>query len=189
MCYRETRPEGQHTSVPALCCCSIVQLPHIVKCLPHAIIIGAQKAGTTALFGHMLLRDDFEKPKRKEADFFGKKYSPVSGRGHQQPLRPWPHTASYEHVCLLLQNFLRYLRRMPIHYDNKFTIDATPSYMMLPSVASCVRDITPESKLLSILRDPVDRFESAYAVVVFVAAASGNLLLLLLMVLWWRLCW
>ena len=36
------------------------------RCFPHAIIVGAQKGGTTALFTHFLLRPDFEAPRAKE---------------------------------------------------------------------------------------------------------------------------
>lgn len=36
------------------------------RCLPHAIIVGAQKGGTTALFAHFLMRPDFEAPLAKE---------------------------------------------------------------------------------------------------------------------------
>jgi hypothetical protein len=40
--------------------------PGAVRCLPHAIVVGQAKAGTTALYGHFLLRPDFEPPRRKE---------------------------------------------------------------------------------------------------------------------------
>jgi hypothetical protein len=37
-----------------------------IRCFPHAIIVGAQKGGTTALFAHFLMRPDFEAPAAKE---------------------------------------------------------------------------------------------------------------------------
>ena len=50
-------------------------------CLPHFVIAGAQKAGTTALFGHFLLRPDFAPPLRKETHYFDSQYSQsVMGR-------------------------------------------------------------------------------------------------------------
>lgn len=40
-----------------------------VRCFPHAIIVGAQKGGTTALFLHFLMRPDFEAPTSKEVGY------------------------------------------------------------------------------------------------------------------------
>lgn len=40
-----------------------------VRCFPHAIIVGAQKGGTTALFLHFLMRPDFEAPTAKEVGY------------------------------------------------------------------------------------------------------------------------
>ena len=80
------------TTVPPQCCCFFSHEAAIKKCLPHAIIVGAQKAGTTALFGHMLLRPDFERPKRKEVQYFGKREMP---------------------------SLLWYLRHMPPHFPTK----------------------------------------------------------------------
>lgn len=36
------------------------------RCFPHAIVVGAQKGGTTALFAHFMMRPDFEAPDGKE---------------------------------------------------------------------------------------------------------------------------
>ena len=78
--------------LPPQCCCFFSHEPFVKKCLPHAIIVGAQKAGTTALFGHLLLRRDFERPKRKEVQYFGKRELP---------------------------SLLWYLRHMPLHEPKK----------------------------------------------------------------------
>ncbi len=52
-------------------------------CLPHAIVVGAQKAGTTALFGYFLLHQNFEAPYRKELQYFNLVKVPVGGRDEQ----------------------------------------------------------------------------------------------------------
>jgi hypothetical protein len=70
---------GSGAGVPPQCCCvqargkagnkplrrlwGVAGLP---RCFPHAIIVGAQKGGTTALFAHFLMRPDFEAPASKE---------------------------------------------------------------------------------------------------------------------------
>jgi hypothetical protein len=79
---------GAQEGLPPQCCCVSVggtdavgrdqrtRPPPIVgplwntttatRCFPHAIIVGAQKGGTTALFAHFLMRPDFEAPAAKE---------------------------------------------------------------------------------------------------------------------------
>ena len=41
------------------------------RCFPHAIVVGAQKGGTTALFAHFMMRPDFEAPEGKEVCVYG----------------------------------------------------------------------------------------------------------------------
>ena len=106
-CLFEEVP-AENPATPPQCCCYFSHEPRFKKCLPHAIIVGAQKAGTTALFGHMLLRSDFEKPKRKEVSYFGKR---------EQPTVLW------------------YLRHMPPHQPGKV---GWSSCMHLPCVVSSV---------------------------------------------------
>ncbi len=93
-------------TVPPQCCCYFTYEPNIHKCLPHAIIVGAQKAGTTALFAHMLLRKDFERPKvrrraRARRVGYSKSHFPTSPHSHsntftnrRRPLTLFPPCAS-----------------------------------------------------------------------------------------------
>ena len=52
-------------AVPSQCCCGF-EADGLKKCFPHVIVVGAQKAGTTAVLGHLLTRDDFERAATKE---------------------------------------------------------------------------------------------------------------------------
>jgi hypothetical protein len=54
---------------PIQCCCDVAGEEH-QRCLPHVIIAGAQKSGTTALYGHLLLHPMFQGSVRKELHFF-----------------------------------------------------------------------------------------------------------------------
>lgn len=56
-------------SMPPQCCCRVANL---TSCLPRVIIAGAQKSGSTALFGHLLLHPNFSASKRKELHSFDK---------------------------------------------------------------------------------------------------------------------
>jgi hypothetical protein len=60
--------------------------PGFEYCLPHFVIAGAQKAGTTALFGHFLLRPDFAPPLRKETHYFDSQYSQSEMRRAGDPV-------------------------------------------------------------------------------------------------------
>lgn len=52
------------------CCCGRDLAAGPVTCLPAVIVAGAQKGGTTALFGHLLLHPLFRPPSRKELHAF-----------------------------------------------------------------------------------------------------------------------
>jgi hypothetical protein len=61
-------PSANH--LPAQCCCDIGS--GVRRCLPHIIIAGAQKSGSTALFGYFLHHPEFGAPSRKEIHSFDK---------------------------------------------------------------------------------------------------------------------
>jgi hypothetical protein len=48
----------------------VAQVAIVDRCLPHAIIAGSQKSGSTALFSHLLLHPHFAPPTKKELHFF-----------------------------------------------------------------------------------------------------------------------
>jgi hypothetical protein len=56
--------------LPSQCCCHIGN--GVFRCLPHIIIAGAQKSGSTALFGYFLHHPEFGAPSRKEIHSFDK---------------------------------------------------------------------------------------------------------------------
>ena len=62
----ELRPSAG--GLPDQCCCGPVA--GAWRCLPHVIIAGAQKSGSTALFGYLTLHPQFVPPSRKELHSF-----------------------------------------------------------------------------------------------------------------------
>ena len=58
-------------NLPRQCCCA-ANGTHPPRCLPRVIIAGAQKSGTTALFGYLLMHPQFAPPRRKEVHSFDK---------------------------------------------------------------------------------------------------------------------
>lgn len=106
------------------------------RALPNAIIIGAQKSGTTYLFD--LLRDhpEISVSFRKEVHYFDCRY----GRGPGW-YRAW----------------------FPLRSQAKRVVaEASPFYMTHPCCAQRISQDLPGARLIAILRDPVARAYSGY---------------------------
>ncbi len=104
---------------------------------PDYLIIGAQKGGTTSLQKYLEQHPSVLAPLRKEIHFFDKKY--------EKGLR-WYKT------CFPVFKFLR----------RKIVGEASPYYIYHPSVAKRVFESIPNSKIIILLRDPVQRAISHY---------------------------
>jgi len=103
--------------------------------LPNALIIGAQKAGTTTLFDWLALHPDIEAFLRKELRFFDANFA----RG-----AAW------------------YRSNFSISGWRPIALEASPCYLFQPWVPTRVRDLIPDAKFIAILRNPVDRAFSHY---------------------------
>lgn len=107
---------------------------------PAFLIIGTQKAGTSALFRFLSLHPRIMPSPRKEVDFFS--HDKLYARGYQ-----WYHfqfPAPYR------------LGRAGV------TFEATPSYLYYKKCAARIHRYDPHVKLIVLLRDPVDRAFSAW---------------------------
>ncbi len=113
--------------------------------LPDFLIIGAQKAGTTALYAYLRWHPGITGPSFKEVSFFDRHYArgPLWYRAHL-PSRPrqWP------------------ARRR----DGKWPLvgEASPSYLFHPLAPERVAALMPDARLVAVLRNPVDRAFSHY---------------------------
>lgn len=110
--------------------------------LPTAIIIGAQKCGTTTLFNSLLCHSNIEPPRSprtgrvvKECDFFcwDNKYS----KGVE-----W---------------YASHFKGEP-----RCFIEASPNYLATPRCFSRIREAAPNAKLIVCIRNPVSRAYSQY---------------------------
>jgi hypothetical protein len=104
--------------------------------LPDFLILGAQKAGTTALYAYLRHHPEITGPSWKEVSFFDRHYA----RGE----------AWYR------GNFPNKLR---VH---GLVGEASPSYVFHPLGPERVRGLVPEAKLIALVRNPVDRAFSHY---------------------------
>jgi hypothetical protein len=106
--------------------------------LPSALIIGAQRSGTTSLFNYLAEHPRVLPPLGKEIHYFDF-YYPL-GIKYYRGRFPYRH------------------RLRP----GVMTVDATPYYLAHPLVPERAARLLPEAKLIAVLRNPVDRALSHY---------------------------
>ena len=107
---------------------------------PSFIIVGAQKAGTSALFKALSEHPKVIPPDTKELDFFSKDDRFDQGVNHylqQFPVKPWK-------------------------YQNEITFEASPSYLESQVAPMRINDTLPGVRVIMVLRDPVKRAFSAW---------------------------
>ena len=107
-----------------------------IRPLPDFLIIGAQKAGTTALYAYLREHPGITGPSWKEVSYFDRHYA----RGEAWYRGNFPNT----------------LRARGL------VGEASPSYMFHPLGPERVAALVPDVKLIALVRDPVDRAFSHY---------------------------
>jgi hypothetical protein len=132
---------------------------------PNFFIIGAPRSGTTSLYSYLNQHPEIEMSSQKEAGYF-----------HFVGAKPdFDALASRYGAGLLNESIQRYNRaeRLSIldeaAYQSLWSGDhgavrgeATPTYLFDPAAALAMSASAPESKLIVILRNPVDRAYSEY---------------------------
>jgi hypothetical protein len=109
------------------------------RALPAAVIVGAQKAGTTQLYSYLATHPRIFPAAQKEVNYFTTHVQrPVDWYRSQFPLR----------------------RQMAA--VGGLTIDASPSYLPVPHALRTMHSVLPDAKIIAILRDPVSRAFSHY---------------------------
>ena len=112
--------------------------------MPDFLIIGAMKCGTTTLYKNLVKHSSIVSAKSKELHFFDKEDENLKGIN-------W------------------YRKQFPLLFKKKFknkpnliTGEATPRYLFTPEVPERVFQVMPNTKLIVLLRNPVDRAYSHY---------------------------
>jgi hypothetical protein len=109
-----------------------------LRTLPGALIIGAQRSGTTSLFNYLVRHPDVLAPLGKEIHYFDIHYSRGPG---------W------------------YRGRFPLAYRSRagsLTLEASPYYLVHPLAPRRAARLLPRARLIALLRNPVDRALSHY---------------------------
>jgi hypothetical protein len=103
--------------------------------LPDFLVIGAQKAGTTALYAYLRWHPAIAGPFWKEVSFFD---------------RHWTRGEAW------------YRGQFPLRTEGKLVGEASPSYVFHPLAPERVFSLVPDVKLIVLLREPGDRAHSQY---------------------------
>lgn len=112
------------------------------RALPDALIVGAQRAGTTSLFRYLAQHPAIATPIRKEVHYFDSEENWTRGERWYRAHFP---------------------RRADV--PGRVVLEGTPAYMYRPDAAARMRALLPDAKLVAILRDPVERALSNWKLV------------------------
>jgi hypothetical protein len=115
------------------------------RVLPHFLVIGAQKCGTTSLFNYLSSHPQIARPIKKEIHFFD------AGNCEEDDVYVSGGEAWYR---------THFPRSCRLH--ERLTFEASPSYLYVPIAAQRIREALPDVKLIALLRDPVERAISHY---------------------------
>jgi hypothetical protein len=105
--------------------------------LPDFLVLGAQKAGTTALYEYLRRHPQISGPSWKEISFFDRHWA----RGESWYRGNFPNLARTR---------------------GKLVGEASPSYVFHPLAPRRVHELVPEARLIVLVRNPVDRALSQY---------------------------
>lgn len=116
-----------------------------MRSLPHYMIIGVQRGGTTSLYNYLIQHPAILSSYRKEVHYFTKHY----GRGLNWYLSNFP-----THLALN-----RHSRKAG---ERAVTGEATPYYIFHPLAPIRIKQLIPEARFILLLRDPVERAYSHF---------------------------
>ena len=125
--------------------CKITGFLHV---LPDFYIIGGQKCGTTSLFMYLAENPYINSAAVKDIRFFDKYFfKGVNWYKSYFPLKTQKYFQEKNLECKSL------------------TIDATERYLDHPHAANRIKEVTPNAKFIILLRNPIDRAYSHYAMI------------------------
>jgi hypothetical protein len=116
-----------------------------IRVMPHFIIIGGQRCGTTSLFNYLVQHPCIIPAATKEVHYFDLNYSKNKG---------W-YLAHFPSLPYVMYRELRLGSRC-------LTFEASPYYLFHPAAPKRIANAIPKVKLIVLLRNPVDRAYSHY---------------------------
>jgi hypothetical protein len=113
---------------------------------PNLFIIGAPKAGTTFLFEKLKNSNDFFFPKLKELNYFS--FNDLNEKSYYN-----------DYKVNTLDKYLSFYKNTE---SAKYIIDGSVSYFTSENALKDIASFNPESKIIIILRNPIQRAFSHY---------------------------
>jgi len=123
-----------------------------LRVLPNFIVIGVVRGGTTSLYHYLGQHNCIRKSAYDELGFFDDNY----------------HLGLNWYRSMFPTKFSK--NRITKKYGKFMTYDVTPFYIYNPKAAQRILEIFPHAKIITILRNPVDRAYSNY----YLGVRSGD---------------
>lgn len=144
--------------------CRILNESATLPTIPHFLIVGAQKSGTTALMEFLKEHPDIQSTEETETHFFDWHYpSSISKRREWLSERNLPlDLPAQDMQCAIQRAYLEYFN-MTTFKDTTVFFEKTPGYLFLKEVPERIAAaLFWKPKVVVILRNPVDRAFSNY---------------------------
>ena len=122
--------------------------------LPNFLIIGAEKSGTTALYHYLKQHPDIFMPKIKEPDFFAFDGLNTKFEGPGEEGR------------MSINNIDDYASLFKTCTGQRAVGEASPIYLFEPKASKNIHKYIPNVKIISILRNPIERAFSSYLMLI-----------------------
>lgn len=122
--------------------------------MPNFLIIGAAKAGTTALYSYLKQHPQIYMSPEKEPHFFAFEGEKLKFGGTAGD-REWLNRTAITDIKTYQQQFQKVSQQIAIG-------EASALYLYIPKAAERIRHYIPNAKLITILRNPAQRAYSAF---------------------------
>ncbi len=130
---------------------------------PNFFIVGAEKSGTTSLYDQLNMHTDIFMSPIKEPNYFSKDIEPLDHEHKRVDLDKYfnQKILSQEHMAYI-RDLDQYLRLFSKSVNAKAVGESSVSYLFSTVAAKEIFEFNPDSKIIIILRNPVERAFSAY---------------------------
>ena len=118
---------------------------------PDFLIIGAARAGTTALHAYLRQHPDIFMPATKEMNYFAYVGETLAVKG--------PGADFINNAVTDAKGYAAFFRDAP---QSSVTGEASPLYLFEPAAPENIARLAPNAKLIAILRDPVEQAYSHF---------------------------
>lgn len=120
--------------------------------VPNLFVIGAARSGTTSIYHYLSGHSKIYVPAKKELDYFG---VGDQGQVYNGPDADMINTR-------IIKSWEEYLDHYNGHGGELYSADISPWYLYSKKAATAIQEKSKDSKIIVILRDPVERAFSHY---------------------------